>query len=78
MGKFANIELMKIEDYDEVMNVNLRSAIILTQLCLPHLIDTKGTVYKKKLNIFYVSFIEGNIVNVSSVCGTRSFPNILA
>lgn len=61
VGKFANIETMKIEDYDEVMNTNLRSAIILTQLCVPHLIATKG-----------------NIVNVSSVCGTRSFPNILA
>lgn len=43
------------------MNANLRSAIQLTQLCLPHLVASKGT-----------------IVNVSSVCGSRSFPNILA
>jgi NAD(P)-dependent dehydrogenase (short-subunit alcohol dehydrogenase family) len=42
VGKYANIESMKIEDYDEVMNINLKSAIILTQLCLPHLIATKG------------------------------------
>jgi NAD(P)-dependent dehydrogenase (short-subunit alcohol dehydrogenase family) len=61
MAKFSNLENMKPEDYDEVMNVNLRSAILLTQYCLPHLTTTKG-----------------NIVNVSSVCGTRSFPNVLA
>lgn len=50
MGKFASIEGMKIEDYDEVMNVNLRSAIILTQLCLPHLISTKGINFMPDYN----------------------------
>lgn len=43
------------------MNVNVRSIFYLTQLAVPHLIQTKG-----------------NIVNLSSVCGIRSFPNVLA
>ena len=41
----ATIETMKLSDYDQVMNVNVRSIIQLTQLCLPHLIKQKGIVY---------------------------------
>jgi NAD(P)-dependent dehydrogenase (short-subunit alcohol dehydrogenase family) len=52
---------MTLNDYDEVMNVNVRSVVQLTGTCVPHLIATKGS-----------------IVNVSSVCGTRSFPGMLA
>ena len=37
---------MRLEDYDEVMNTNVRAALHLTQLCLPHLIKTKGTLCK--------------------------------
>jgi len=59
--KYGDVEKMDINDYDYVMNANLRSVILLTQQCLPHLIETKGS-----------------IVNVSSVCGTRSFPFVLA
>jgi NAD(P)-dependent dehydrogenase (short-subunit alcohol dehydrogenase family) len=57
----GTIETLKLDDYDQVMNVNVRSIIQLTQLCVPHLIKSKG-----------------NIVNVSSVSGSRSFANILA
>ncbi len=59
--KFGTIENMNFNDYNEVMNANVTSILKLTQLCVPHLINEKGS-----------------IVNVSSVCGTRSFPNILA
>jgi NAD(P)-dependent dehydrogenase (short-subunit alcohol dehydrogenase family) len=55
------IETLKIDDFDKVMSVNVRSIVQLTQLCVPHLIKSKG-----------------NIVNISSVSGTRSFANILA
>jgi len=34
----------KIEAYDELMNVNVRSIIQLCQLVTPHLIKTKGTI----------------------------------
>ncbi|MEO6588729.1 MAG: glucose 1-dehydrogenase [Pyrinomonadaceae bacterium] len=62
-GIIANgtIEDTTLDDWDKMMNINLRSIFFLMQLCVPHLEKTKG-----------------NIVNVSSVAGTRSFPNVLA
>ncbi|XP_055696789.1 3-oxoacyl-[acyl-carrier-protein] reductase FabG-like [Phlebotomus papatasi] len=57
----GSIENTSLEQYDSIMNTNVRSVYHLTMLAVPHLIKTKG-----------------NIVNVSSVAGTRSFPNILA
>lgn len=57
----GSIEDTTLDDWDTMMNVNLRSAFYLMQKCVPHLIATKG-----------------NVVNVSSVTGTRAFPNVLA
>jgi len=57
----GTIETTSLEQYDRIMNVNVRSAYQLTMLCVPHLIETRG-----------------NIVNVSSVGGTRSFSGALA
>lgn len=57
----GTIENTTLDDWDKMMNINLRSVFHLMQICVPHLEKT-----------------EGNIVNVSSVAGTRSFPNILA
>lgn len=57
----GTIENTSLDDWDYMMDVNLRSVFRLTQLCLPRLIERKG-----------------NIVNVSSVTGIRSFPNVLA
>lgn len=59
--KSGNIEDTTLDDWDMMMNVNLRSAFYLMQKCVPHLAATKG-----------------NVVNVSSVTGTRAFPNVLA
>jgi NAD(P)-dependent dehydrogenase (short-subunit alcohol dehydrogenase family) len=59
--KSGNIEDTTLDDWDKMMNVNLRSAFYLMQKCVPHLAATKG-----------------NVVNVSSVTGTRAFPNVLA
>ncbi|PYT00922.1 MAG: hypothetical protein DMF63_04445 [Acidobacteria bacterium] len=59
--KSGNIQDTSLDDWDKMMNVNLRSAFYLTQKCVPHLVATKG-----------------NVVNVSSVTGTRAFPNVLA
>jgi len=58
MGSIANTSL---EQYDRVMNTNVRAVYNLTMLAVPHLELTKG-----------------NIVNVSSVNGIRSFPGVLA
>lgn len=62
-GIIANgtIENTTLDEWDKMMNINLRSVFYLMQKCVPHLERTKG-----------------NIVNVSSVTGTRAFPNVLA
>ncbi len=57
----GTIENTTLDDWDKVMNVNLRSVLKLMQMCIPYLQLTKG-----------------NVVNVSSVAGTRAFPNVLA
>lgn len=57
----GTIENTSLEQYDRVMNTNVRSIYHLTMLAVPHLIKTQG-----------------NIVNVSSVNGIRSFPGVLA
>ena len=62
-GIIANgtIETTTLDEWDKMMNINVRSVLALSQRCVPHLIRSKG-----------------NIVNVSSVAGTRAFPNVLA
>lgn len=59
--KTGSIEDTKLDDWDKMMNVNLRSMFYLMQKCVPFLVASKG-----------------NIVNVSSVTGTRAFPGVLA
>ena len=59
--KNGTIENTTLDDWDTMMNVNLRSVFAITQKCVPHLERTRG-----------------NIVNVSSVTGTRAFPGVLA
>lgn len=57
----GTIEGTSLDQYDRVMNTNVRGPYYLTMLATPYLLVTKG-----------------NIVNVSSVTGLRSFPNVLA
>lgn len=57
----GSIETTTLEQYDRVMNTNVRSLYHLTMLAVPHLIASKG-----------------NVVNISSVNGIRSFQGILA
>ena len=57
----GSIENTSLEQYDRVMDTNVRSVYHLTMLATPHLIKTKG-----------------NIVNVSSVAGIRSFPGVVS
>lgn len=54
------LESSTLEQFDEAMNVNVRSVFHLTKLAIPHLLKTKG-----------------NVVNVSSVAGLRSFAGFL-
>jgi NAD(P)-dependent dehydrogenase (short-subunit alcohol dehydrogenase family) len=57
----ADWESTTLDDWDRMMDINLRSVFALTQLVLPQLVASRGA-----------------IVNVSSVTGTRAFPNVLA
>ena len=42
--KTGNIENTTLDDWDKLMNVNLRSAFYLMQKCVPHLEATKGSI----------------------------------
>ena len=55
--EMGSIESTSMEQYDRVMNTNMRAVYQLTMMAVPHLTLTRG-----------------NIVNVSSVNGIRSFP----
>nr|XP_014100871.1 uncharacterized oxidoreductase TM_0325-like [Bactrocera oleae] len=55
---YGSILDIGVEQFDSLLNTNLRSIFLLTKLAAPHLIKTQG-----------------NIVNVSSVAGLRTFPN---
>jgi len=57
----GTIENATLRQWDEMLDINVRSVFRLTQLALPSLIERKGSV-----------------VNISSVAGMRSFPNVLA
>lgn len=50
-----------MDDWDKMLNINLRAVFYMIQKCVPHLAETRG-----------------NIVNVSSVTGTRAFPGVVA
>ena len=53
----GNTMSLSVEDYDRCMNINARSAFIITQKVLPHLLETKGS-------IVHVSSVTG-IVEIS-------------
>lgn len=57
----GSIENTTLENWDNMMNINLRCVFFMMQKCVPYLEKT-----------------EGNIINVSSVTGSRSFPGVLA
>jgi len=59
--KNGSIETTSMDDWDKMMDLNVRSVFALIQKCTPHLESAKGSV-----------------VNVSSVAGTRAFPNLLS
>jgi NAD(P)-dependent dehydrogenase (short-subunit alcohol dehydrogenase family) len=57
----GTIETTRLDDWDYMMNVNVRAPFYLMQCAMPYLTERQG-----------------NVVNVSSVTGTRAFPGILA
>ncbi|XP_073491130.1 3-oxoacyl-[acyl-carrier-protein] reductase FabG-like [Aquarana catesbeiana] len=64
---FGSIENTTLEDYDRVMNTNVRSLFYLSQLAVPHLIKTKGNI----VNVS--SFLgRGSIPNIIAYCMSKS------
>lgn len=61
---------LNMDDFDRVFDVNVRSVIILTQLCVPHLEKTKG-------NIVIVSSIAGfnPQPNLTTYCTSKAALN---
>lgn len=56
----GGIETSTVDQFDDMINVNVRSVYALTVIAVPHLLKTKG-----------------NIVNVSSLAGLRSYAGFL-
>ena len=40
----GSIEAMTMDQYDELMNINCRSIVLLMKLCTPHIIESKGNI----------------------------------
>lgn len=57
IGRFGPIHELKEEDWDAMMNVNLKGTFLCTKYIIPHLISRKS----------------GHIINISSVAGTVTF-----
>lgn len=58
VARYNTIETTSMEEFDYIMNTNLRAVYHLTTLAISHLAKTQG-----------------NIVNVSSLCGLRVLTN---
>ena len=39
---FGTLEQMTMDDYDKVFNSDVRSVVVITRLCIPHLKKSKG------------------------------------
>lgn len=42
--KGGGLDTLKMDEYDQQMNINVKSIVKLTQNCLPHLVDQKGSI----------------------------------
>jgi NAD(P)-dependent dehydrogenase (short-subunit alcohol dehydrogenase family) len=63
----GTIEDTKLEDWDKMMNVNLRSVFFLMQKCVPHLEKTKGNI----VNVSSVAGIRA-FPNVLAYCVSKA------
>ncbi len=65
--KNGSIETTSLEDWDRMMNINLRAGFYLTRKCVPHLISSRG-------NIVNVSSITGlrAFPNVLAYCVSKA------
>ncbi|XP_058118664.1 uncharacterized oxidoreductase TM_0325-like [Anopheles ziemanni] len=66
-GAFGTIETADIEQFEDILNTNLKSVFTLTKLALPHLLASKG-------NIVNVSSVAGtnSFANALSYCVSKA------
>ena len=65
--KSGPFETSSVANFDELMNINVRSVVVLTQLCIPHLKKTKGSV----VNVSSVNGIR-SFANVGYYCMSKA------
>ncbi|XP_041354966.1 3-oxoacyl-[acyl-carrier-protein] reductase FabG-like [Gigantopelta aegis] len=63
----GGIETTSLQQYDNVMDINTRSMYHVTMLCVPHLIETKGSI----VNVSSVNGIR-SFSNVLAYCMSKS------
>lgn len=63
----GSIENTSVEDWDKMMNINLRALFFITQQCVPHLEKTKGNI----VNISSVSGLRA-FPNVLAYCVSKA------
>lgn len=77
VGKFGMVSEYPMEEFDKIINTNVRSVYHLTQLAIPHLVKTKGNI----VNISSVASVRGG-PNVSAYCMSKAaldhFTRVLA
>jgi NAD(P)-dependent dehydrogenase (short-subunit alcohol dehydrogenase family) len=55
--EFGSIETTSLEQYDRVMNVNVRAIYHLTMLAVPHLVKTQGSIVNVSSLLARVHFL---------------------
>ncbi|KAI8514023.1 hypothetical protein Bbelb_083470 [Branchiostoma belcheri] len=77
IGQRATIETTDMAEYDKLMNVNVRSVVALTQLCVPHLTKTKGAIVNVS-SVYGIRAIEGNLAYCMSKSALDQFTRCVA
>jgi NAD(P)-dependent dehydrogenase (short-subunit alcohol dehydrogenase family) len=63
----GTIENTSLDDWDKMFNINLRSVFVLTQKCVPHLIESKGSI----VNVSSVAGVRA-FPNVLAYCVSKA------
>lgn len=68
IGLVGEVEKTNMDDYDKVMNTNVRSVFHLTQLAIPHLIKTEGNVVNVSSVAGIRAFPTASVYCMSKAC----------
>ena len=71
---FESVRNAPIEHFERIMDVNLKSAVVMTKLCLPHLEKTRGNIVNNSSVVSLKSYSNTAYYNMSKV---RAFTDCL-